>query len=822
MSPSPEAQLCEKCGTRIETTGSGEIGCLSCLLRAGLESGADGQNEEIPDSLGTYRIEHHEDGRPWTLGQGTMGVTYRTYDTSLRRPVALKLIKADFARQSPQARERFLREARAAASLRHPHVATIYQFGIDEDSGQYFCAMELVDGETLDEYVTRHGPLKVAAVLEIARQIASALVAAEKQRVVHRDLKPGNIMISTEEETGKISVKVIDFGLAKALDASDDTRVLTEGGFLGTPAFASPEQLRRDPVDVRSDVYSLGATLWYLLTGKMPFGDQAKVGPPIAQLKAVRAPRPLVALLVAMLAADPGARPSGLEIAGRLDLLSSPSRRRLLILASAGSILVAATLFYFRPTAHPPLPPVAMPLAKSIAVLPFENLGNGEQDAAFAEGMQEDLLTNLAHISELKVVSRASVLRYGDVQKRNLREIGRQLGVAFVIEGAIRREGQRVRTSAQLVDVRTNQVLWAQTYERSINDVFAIQSEISQSIAGQLGAKIAPREKNAIEAPPTRDFTVFALYTRANLLLPDTAFSSHGKAQLLRAAQLLGEAVARDPSFLLAWCQLAKANDSLYFLGYDRTPIRLSLAESAVNTALKLGPESGEAHLARARHLYQGYLAYEPALAEIAIARETLSNYPGLFTLTARIYRHQGKWQESAVEFENALSLDPRNVDIFKQIAISYNLQRRYADEGITLDRALAIAPEDVGLRITRTLVEFNQRANNDLPVDAVENYGLNGNFLIRADPWVVPEPSTAALGLVGGLMGAAVWRRKIARLLSRRHPTHNLATNLGGSIFVCSYGKAARRRVRRKPSTLPSRRSFASRKPQIHLKHPA
>ena len=254
-----------------------------------------------------------------------MGVTYRAQDVSLEREVALKIISPDFFRYGSDARGRFVREARAAASLHHPHVATIYQFGIDEEAGQCFCAMELIEGETLDQRVERTGPLDVATVLKIARQIVDALIAAEKQGIVHRDLKPANIMITAREEPDRITVKIIDFGLAKALKATTDPRVLTRGSFLGTPAFASPEQLARFPIDVRSDIYSLGATLWYLLTGHLPIGDGVSARFPGEQLRAAHVPPAFSSLLFAMLATEPAARPTAKEISARLAPKRAPT-----------------------------------------------------------------------------------------------------------------------------------------------------------------------------------------------------------------------------------------------------------------------------------------------------------------------------------------------------------------------------------------------------------------------------------------------------------------------------------------------------------------
>ena len=334
------AEVCSECGTRIEGGFSRGLGrCMICLLRVGLED-AEEPDEALPppvaDRLGNYRIERRVDGTPWELGRGAMGVTYRAVDTSLQRPVALKLIDSEWVKRGTEARERFMREARAAAALRHPNVATVYHFGIREENGQCFCAMELVEGETLEMRVRRTGPLDALTTIDIALQVSSALAAAERQGLVHRDLKPGNLMIispardaeeAANAETAEVVVKVIDFGVAKALVESPDAMGLTHGGFVGTPAFASPEQFTSARVDVRSDIYSLGATLCYLLTGQMPFpggsmeeirANRASHALPIEQLKAARAPARLITLLASMLASEPAARPGVRALTSKL------------------------------------------------------------------------------------------------------------------------------------------------------------------------------------------------------------------------------------------------------------------------------------------------------------------------------------------------------------------------------------------------------------------------------------------------------------------------------------------------------------------------
>jgi serine/threonine protein kinase len=282
--PAKEISTCPTCGGAVEETSGGEPGCMICLLRAGIGSEEEVQQDSTHEAwegdghFGVYEVDRHEDGSLFELGRGAMGVTYRATDTTLQRKVALKIIKIDLGKRSVEARERIMREARAAAALRHENIATVYQFGIREDTGQYFYAMELIEGETLDERVHRAGPLDARATIDIAQQVTSALAAAEKHGLVHRDLKPANLMlVSSDGETSnkkKLLVKIIDFGLAKAIHSQTDPKSLTHDRFVGTPAFASPEQFEHAALDVRSDIYSLGETLWFALTGKTPFAGR--------------------------------------------------------------------------------------------------------------------------------------------------------------------------------------------------------------------------------------------------------------------------------------------------------------------------------------------------------------------------------------------------------------------------------------------------------------------------------------------------------------------------------------------------------------------
>jgi TolB-like protein len=333
-------------------------------------------------------------------------------------------------------------------------------------------------------------------------------------------------------------------------------------------------------------------------------------------------------------------------------------------------------------------------------------------NAFFTDGVQDQILTALAKVADLKVISRTSVMQYKTGTTRNTREIGQQLGVAHLLEGTVQRAANKVRVNAQLIDARTDAHEWADNYDRPVDDVFAIQSEIAKAIADQLQAKLSPREKAAIEQPPTADVTAFDLYSRAKNLMLTTSFSAIGGKNLLQAIELLNLALARDPSFLLAQCQLAHAHDNLYFLGIDHTPGRLAQAEAAVQAAFRLGPDAGEAHLARAEHLYRGYLDYQGALAELEIAKRTLPNDPLIFEQKGYIYRRQGKHEEGLRNLERAVELDPRNFFTLQQIALSYLNLRRYPDMIAVLDRALAIKPDDVETRIVRAVVDLEWKAD--------------------------------------------------------------------------------------------------------------
>jgi TolB-like protein/Flp pilus assembly protein TadD len=350
------------------------------------------------------------------------------------------------------------------------------------------------------------------------------------------------------------------------------------------------------------------------------------------------------------------------------------------------------------------------PVTKSVAVLPFESLSPDKENAFFADGVYDGVSTKLAKVANLRVISHNSVARYRGAP--NTHEIGRALNIAYVLEGSVRREAGKIHLNAQLIDTRTDAHVWAQEYDRDLNDVFTLQSEIAQKVADQLGAEPSSTEKAAIQEPPTTDLVAYDSYLRAKDLINGISFSTRAKEDLMQAVQLLDQAVARDPLFFFAYGELAGAHDRLFFLGFDHTDSRLKLSETALQNIRRLRPESGETHLALAQHLYWAYQDFDRAREELATARHTLPNESRIPLMAGYIDRRQGHMEKSLEEMKQALELDPRDFSILQQISLNYQLMRRYKETAETLERVLAIAPNDIPTRVRRAWVDFQWRAD--------------------------------------------------------------------------------------------------------------
>src|SRR5438874_4516522 len=605
------AGTCATCGRPLTQVGpKGE--CLRCLV--GLGFLADGEEPERPAARsrltpGPLRYAHFEvevgaDGFPVELGAGAMAITYRARDTVLNSEVALKVIDRRVA-QNLGARSRFLREARAAANIHHPNVAQVTYYG--EQDGECFYAMELVNGETLEARVRRDGPMPLALALQVIEQAARALAVAEVCGVVHRDIKPSNLMLESDASEALV-VKVIDYGVAKVMGLqAEPAAEQTQAGFIGTPAFASPEQFAgagQSPIDTRSDIYSLGVTLWYLLSGRRPFVGRTMEEIrarqtselPLEQLRNLHLPGQVITLLKSMLAPDPKDRPQSarelLSAVHRCYARFNPearSRRRRVVLAGAASMLAIAALalgtwLYQRTRSF-------TPMERSIAVLPCENLSSDKENAYFAEGIQDEILTRLSKIADLKVISRTSTQNYKSAPK-NLPEIAKQLGVAHILEGSVQKSADAVRVNVQLIKAANDSHLWSDTFDRKLTDIFSVESEVSKTIADQLRATLTGQEEQLIAAKPTRNPDAYVFYLRANQISrnPDTLLEDYKTAE-----QLYMQAIELDPYIALAHARLASVCGEIYSY-YEPTDSWRTKARAEAEAALRLQPNLAEGH----------------------------------------------------------------------------------------------------------------------------------------------------------------------------------------------------------------------------------
>jgi serine/threonine-protein kinase len=716
------------------------------------------------------------------IGRGGMGVVYRARQQKLNRTVALKMLTGYYG---PDELTRFLAEAETAAGLRHTNIVHIYDVG--ETSGAPFYSMEFIESGSLADRL-RAGMLPVREAVQLLIRIARALHFAHQNGVIHRDMKPANVLLDSEGVP-----KVTDFGIAKRL-ASDSALTLS-GVVIGTPTYMAPEQAKGTSrkVGAAADIYGIGAILYELLAGRPPFvAEESETSltvrvitedPVSPAFHRPSVPRDLEKICLKCLQKEPEDRyPTAAALAEDLQRfldekpilartrtrLKKGSRKLFSIIAIiAGFAALAAGFFWLqfqRPKSSPAQRGASMPSSspisvqpiseKSIAVLPFENLSTNQENAFFSDGVQDEIRADLAKVADLKVISRTSVMQYKNAASRNLSEIAQTLKVTYILEGSVQRASNRVRVSVQLIDVRTDTHLWSEHYDRPVDDVFAIQSEIAKTIAEQLKAKISPSEKAAIARAPTANLAAYDLYTRAKSLIATSAFGARFGDNLIQAAQLLNEAVAQDPNFLFAYCQLAGVHDYLFFYGVDHTPARLALAEAAVQSALKLGSDNGEAHLAQAEHLYRGYFSYDRARAELTIASRTLPNDARIFELTGYIDRRQGRQQEGLENLQRALALDPRNAATLQQIALSYEAFRRYSEMAAALDQALAIAPNDVDLRTTRAQVDLDWKADTRPLHAAIERILAETPTDTIADTWFYlalceRDPAAASRALV-------------------------------------------------------------------------
>jgi TolB-like protein/predicted Ser/Thr protein kinase/Tfp pilus assembly protein PilF len=736
-------RLCPRCGLEIPADAP-EGGCPGCLLERGLRlladeavAGADlsagaAYSAEAAAKAGSAKTDDlGPSGEPAPaatksqrlaemlgelgdyelleeVGRGGQGVVFRARQKSLDRIVALKVISlGQWASEAHL--KRFRREAHAAASLDHPSIVPIYEVG--ERDGSCYFSMKFVEGGQLDE-VVRQTPMSIRQAAELIAKVARTVHYAHEHGILHRDIKPGNILLDRNGEP-----HLTDFGLARLLDTqSSVTRTID---VLGTPSYMAPEQAAGETTKLSkaTDVYGLGAVLYQLVTGQPPFAGGTTyetirllrdTDPRPPRLLNPKLGREVSTICLKCLEKDPKRRySSALALAEDLEhwlkhepiqakrsgffthAWKSVRRKPAIAALIAALVALAAALGWnvweselFRAAPE-----------KSIAVLPFENLSRDPENAYFADGMQDEILTDLVRIADLKVISRSSVMQYKSGVVRNLREIGHQLRVANVVEGSLERAGNRLRVRAQLIDARTDRSLWAQTYDRELADVFAIQSEIAKAIASQLQAKITGREEQALAVKPTSDSEAYAAYLRG-LAFEARSYSLPGTSD--EAAGFYEQAVQLDPNFAVAWARLSRMDALLYFDRVDSTTAaRGDAAKGALENAQKLAPDSPETLLALG--YYQYLVLRDNGSAKITFGRvsKTLPGSSEAPRALGYVTRREGQWDQSIAYFERALSLDPRNSELLMSAAQTYTALRQFPTALRLYDRALDTKPND-------------------------------------------------------------------------------------------------------------------------------
>jgi eukaryotic-like serine/threonine-protein kinase len=745
-------------------------------LREACPSTRSAEGVPIPTAQPGQMLSHYR--LVQKIGEGGMGVVWKALDTKLDRHIALKVLRPELT-ADPERRRRFLREARTTAATTHPNIVTVHE--IDEVDDVTFIIMELVEGRTLRSVIDGH-PMPIPEALRIATEIAEGLTRAHQAHIVHRDLKPDNVIVGADGHP-----RILDFGLAKLIEhqqealrsqlSQEKTRsieITGEGTILGTVAYMSPEQARGDVIDARSDIFSFGVVLYEMVTGRVPFPGHNRIETMAAILHkpAVAAsrlnadvPSPLEDILGKCLEKNPGGRyqnsqdlvvdlrrlgreleagsmPSYGEIRGASTL--ARKSWRLALLGGAVVILVGA-LIVLRPDRQVPAPAKPAHARSEIAVLPFQNLSVDEPHAYFASGLHDELLTQLAKVAALKVISRTSVMGYQGTSKP-LRQIADELGVGSVVEGSVQVVGERLRVNVQLIDAATDEHLWAEGYDRSLDDAFAIQSEVAQQIVAAVGAALTRAEQGSLTAPPTANAEAYRFYLQGNEYLTRPYYS---REDLEIAQQLYERALALDPDFALAHAALSRIHGGMYFLRFDPSEARAARQREEAEAALRLAPDLPQAHIAMGAVHAWARRDYRRALQEYTIALEGLPNDATLWRMVADVHRRLGNWDKVSEAFEKATQLNPRYALLFSDIGTTYYRLHRYADAVSEYDRALSLAPDMHWAAVSRGWVYFEWQGQLDS---------------LRATLNRVPRDAGTA-----GTQYFAIWRADL--LLMERNP---------------------------------------------------
>jgi len=783
--PASATTVCWACGGRLDAKGD----CVACFLRTALDESVV-ETKQLPSLVfGDFEIEQRPDGFYCELGHGAMGTTYLAMDKVLRRRVALKVIEVPAVPTSRDVRERFLREARAAAALRHPNVAAVYHFGASEDGTHCYYAMELVEGETLETLVRRDGPLNSKVALEIAIQITQALMAAAAHGLIHRDLKPGNIMLARGgTDAAELQVKIIDFGLAKAIADAGSEPDLTHGQFIGTPNFASPEQFGSGPVDARSDIYSLGTTLWFALTGKTPFAGrnieeirraQKLTALPTEQLKAAHVPRFLRSLLKSMLALEPAGRPGVHDLAARLrgcsGQASNVRRIRVAIASTVILILGVSAFFIFHSLRTRPatVESVSNPavLEKSVAVLPFDNQNRDPDIDYLSDGITESIIHSLSPLSQLKVMARSTVFQYKG-KKIDPRKVGHDLGVGSVVMGRLLQQGDNLTIGTELVNVSDGTELWGQQYNRKVADVFAVQEEIAKEISEKLRLKLSGAERQQLAKHPTENLKAFQYYMQGI-----SSAQRRTREDLLTAISYYDKAIEEDRNYALAYAGLADAYANLGAYGYIAPIDGTRKTEKAAREAVALDENLAESHAA----LALAHIAFAPSNFQLGDRelRRAIELSPSLALAHGYLafsLARQGRPDESLEEILKARELDPLSPIIVRGVAFPYYLKRDYPRALELLRQANELGPAftttwEIGVYIQ------NKLFNETLAELEKAKRGREGDPILIYDTGMICAAQgrrAEALQIIKGLEGISGASLSQAHLIAKIYATLN------------------------------------------------
>jgi len=641
------------------------------------------------------------------LGQGGMATVYLAQDLKHHRPVAIKLLRSELA--AALGPERFLREIEISAHLHHPHILPLYDSG--EAEGLLYYVMPYVEGESLRDRLTREKQLPLEDALQIAREVADALGYAHSHGVIHRDIKPENILLESGHAV------VADFGIARAVGSAATEKLTQTGIAVGTPVYMSPEQAAGSKeLDGRSDLYSLGCVLYEMLAGQPPFTgptvesivhQHLVTEPPNVTNIRPAVPASVAAALQRALAKTPADRfnpvalfaeaLSGRAAAAGTTVPTAPgaviptkrSRRRLALLGLAALVVVAGVFAvgrWLRPGAAAPRHP-----RTAIAVLPFENLSAEGPNAYFAPGLHDELLTQLSKVAALTVISRTSVMGYAGTSKA-IKLIGQELGVGTLVEGSVQVVGDRLRVNVQLIDAATDAHLWAEHYDRTLDDAFAIQSDVAQRIVAAVGVALGDAEQRRVAQAPTANAEAYRLYLQGREYYSRPGYLRQNQEM---AQQLFERALALDPDFALARAALSQVHGSMYWWRYDPSAARAARQREEAEAALRLAPDLPQAHSAMGLAHYRGRRDYRRALEEFAIALAGLPNDAELWALTGYVHRRLGNWNEVVAAFEKATQLAPLDANLFYDLAgQTYEVMHRYAEAVRAYDRALSLVPD--------------------------------------------------------------------------------------------------------------------------------